>query len=698
MHGRLTMDAPDQPPRWMPPPDTSASVEIPDFVAEAVERLAERVHNRWAEKRLEEGWRWGPERSDQLKTTPNLVAYGELSEKDKDLDRATALATIRNLYQEGFRIVAADTPVDAGADDAALVEAKLAAPEALRFETVDALWRGYPAAFWQVHAGLGARLAKIACDAGWPLLAYDMASSLLTGEAPLSPAAEAGVRHIAVLSLMEVGAIERAAQELDKIGDGTPVDADLHGLRGRLAKMQGLRAKTPDDACRWFGRAREIYGAAYATSLGRFRQQGSRSAGEDAYYLGINAASLAAWSGHREEARRLAAEVLEICRKVTALSAQDEPQPWLQATRGEACLLLGEYSEAEAAYRGAAEALSGRWRALQSMRRQAMETAARTGGPVQAVDGWFKRPAMLIAGLGRRPVSCSSTGSFVFYYLREPSQLAEAEELARDCSELHLCFEAPLASFRAACGEEDLVRLDSLLARATRLHGAEDPQVAGEKLEPSMVHLLFRGACLLRGQELDLETGPASTPEDEELMTGTRAPFRAIVCADVKGFSRLDSRGLEIFCSELLGMVGKIADRFRSNALVLKTAGDGIFAVFRDLDSAVNFSLALRDGVASVDWTSRGLPDNLGIRISLDAGPVLEFNDPVTGRLDVAGRMVNRAARIEPITPVNHVYASRTAASLALSLGLPGVRFEYAGETPLPKGFGAFPLYHVASA
>ena len=170
------------------------------------------------------------------------------------------------------------------------------------------------------------------------------------------------------------------------------------------------------------------------------------------------------------------------------------------------------------------------------------------------------------------------------------------------------------------------------------------------------------------------------------------------MCADVKGFSRLDARGLEIFCRELLGMVGKIADRFRSNALVLKTAGDGIFAVFRDLDSAVSFSLALRDGVASVDWTSRGLPENMGIRISLDAGPVLEFNDPVTGRLDVAGRMVNRAARIEPITPVNHVYASRTVASLALSLGVPGVRFEYAGETPLPKGFGAFPLYHVASA
>ncbi|MFM8808906.1 MAG: adenylate cyclase, partial [Chthoniobacterales bacterium] len=92
------------------------------------------------------------------------------------------------------------------------------------------------------------------------------------------------------------------------------------------------------------------------------------------------------------------------------------------------------------------------------------------------------------------------------------------------------------------------------------------------------------------------------------------------------------------------------------------------------------------------------MPDDLGLRISLDAGPMLEFTDPVTGNTDVAGRLVNRAARIEPITPVNHVYASRTLAALALAMEIPGVRFEYAGETPLPKGFGAFQLYHLTAA
>ena len=116
---------------------------------------------------------------------------------------------------------------------------------------------------------------------------------------------------------------------------------------------------------------------------------------------------------------------------------------------------------------------------------------------------------------------------------------------------------------------------------------------------------------------------------------------------------------------------------------------------FRDVPSAIRFGLELRDTTAAIDWTRCGFPADLGLRISLDAGPVMEFKDPVTGREDVAGLLVNRAARIEPVTPVNHVYASRTLAALSLALEVPGIRFEYAGETALPKGFGTFPLYHV---
>lgn len=684
------MPSPTQP--WSPPPDVAASIEIPDFVEAALERLAERVHNRWAEKRIEEGWRWGPVRDDEARTTPNLVAYGELSEADKDLDRATALATIKNLYEEGFRIVAGDAGHAGAEGETEVVENALAVPGMLRLEAAAALWRHRSPGFWLSHPDLAARLAKLASDAGWPLLAYDVASRVLASTESLPPHIANRLRHAAVLSLMEVGALERAARELEMIGEDTDLAGDIEGLRGRLAKMQGLSAATPVVAAEWFERARRIYEASYVRALDRFRREGSREAAEDAYYLGINAAALAAWSGCLDEGCSLAAEVLEVCDKVEAM-AGGEGGAWLLATRGEAFLLRGEYEKAGACYQSAGHLLNDRWRAVQSMRRQARETAVRTGGPAALVDSWFKHPVILVGGLGP-PSGSPEGGALVFYFLRDPGGIEEAATLAEGSSELHLCFAEPLADLGARCPEALRGKLDTLVAGSTRLYGAESPLMTGEKLLSPLPELLFRGACLLRARELDLVAPFPSWPEDATPRGDL--PFRTIVCADVKGFSRLDAAGLVAFVREYLGLAGRIAARFRDSILVLKTAGDGLFAVFRDLEGAVGFSLALRDAVASTDWSAHGLPEDMGIRISIDAGPVLEFRDPVTGHTDVAGRMVNRAARIEPITPLNHVYASRTVASLSLALGIGGVRFEYAGETALPKGFGTFPLYHVA--
>jgi class 3 adenylate cyclase len=218
-----------------------------------------------------------------------------------------------------------------------------------------------------------------------------------------------------------------------------------------------------------------------------------------------------------------------------------------------------------------------------------------------------------------------------------------------------------------------------------------------EDISPSLARVFFCGCALLRGRELDTAVAdlPRLKPADFHFQTEPGVPFRAVLCADAKGYSRLDAPQLRIFAREFLGRVGSMVDRVRAQTVTVKTAGDGLFVVFKELPDAIRFGLELRDTMRKTDWGLFGLPEDLGLRISLDAGPVLEFDDPVSGARDVAGSLVNRAARIEPITPVNHVYASRTVAALATAMALPGVRFEYAGETPLPKGFGAFQLYHL---
>ena len=67
-----------------------------------VEALAERVHKTWVEKRLREGWCYGPERNDRLKQTPMLVPYDRLPESEKEYDRATALETLRAIREMGY--------------------------------------------------------------------------------------------------------------------------------------------------------------------------------------------------------------------------------------------------------------------------------------------------------------------------------------------------------------------------------------------------------------------------------------------------------------------------------------------------------------------------------------------------------------------------------------------------------------------
>ncbi len=89
------------------------------------------------------------------------------------------------------------------------------------------------------------------------------------------------------------------------------------------------------------------------------------------------------------------------------------------------------------------------------------------------------------------------------------------------------------------------------------------------------------------------------------------------------------------------------------------------------------------------------MPADLSLRIALHAGPVYEFDDPITGSRTYGGTHVSRAARIEPITPAGQVYASEAFAALAAACRTSSFSCDYVGQTPLAKGYGTLPTYHV---
>ncbi len=165
--------------------------------------------------------------------------------------------------------------------------------------------------------------------------------------------------------------------------------------------------------------------------------------------------------------------------------------------------------------------------------------------------------------------------------------------------------------------------------------------------------------------------------------------------ADVKGYSLLSEDEAVCFSASFLARVAKILQQFDKQILSKRTAGDGLFLVFHDLKSAIEVARNLQNMINSRDWQLDDLPANLQMRISLDAGPCYSYIDPVMDKLEFCGNYVVRAARLEPITPPGHIYASDTFVALCRAEGLGRGSFSYAGRVVLPKKFGTLAVYHV---
>jgi class 3 adenylate cyclase len=439
--------------------------------------------------------------------------------------------------------------------------------------------------------------------------------------------------------------------------------------------------------------------------------------------------------------------------------AGEKPDYWLAATLAEAELISGNNAAAELAYRAAAGLVQGNWRELCSTRHQARLLTAALGlapGFVErlfppigiavfaasalkrlasegTLDAWEQRQkAELKQRLAAAGVVCGYATAL------SPADLLFIETLLETEREINVVLPCSRRVcrqiFESAPGWA--ARFDRLLAKVSSVTEDTQPSCLDEGVNRTFSRLRALGAGILRAQRLDAELhvwageearpfaarlhGSAvlssfeyvacpyeTMPEDawaspirqgrpaEGSVYGEDYAIRAMIFGDVKGYSKLSDTELLDFARHFMKRVADVLAGHGARILSRRTAGDGLFLVLADLESAATVARQLRDMVAGARWDECGLPPNLGIRISLDAGPVYTFPDPVTQRGEVCGAYVNRAARIEPVTPPNEVYASEAFASLYVAAGGRTFRFDYAGQTQLPKGFGLTPLYCV---
>ncbi|MBQ9678636.1 MAG: Ryanodine receptor Ryr [Prevotella sp.] len=88
-----------------PQPIDTSDVKLPEQLEDLVEEMSKNVHEVWAETRIRQGWKYGVQRNDELKTHPCLVPYEELTEEEREYDRNTAIGTLKLIMKLGFKII-----------------------------------------------------------------------------------------------------------------------------------------------------------------------------------------------------------------------------------------------------------------------------------------------------------------------------------------------------------------------------------------------------------------------------------------------------------------------------------------------------------------------------------------------------------------------------------------------------------------
>jgi len=713
--------------KYEPKPIDTSKVKLPPYLEEIIEKLSISIHDNWAQKRISEGWKYGPKRDDVLREHPCLVPYAELPEEEKDYDRKTLTESIKMLVASGCAI---NTPASGDAAYAELL-------------TVDS--------FRQLGENLRRR--------GDSLQAYDAIETGLS-----SWPQDKRLLQLKALVLADLGVLKSAGEILIRLIKEGHDDEETLGILARTYKEEWLQSRDPESMKHYLALAFETYRKCFASTGG--------------YYPGINAATLATLLGKSGTAKKIASIVCKDClQKLADPEERNGAEYYLTATLAEAYLILKDYERADKYYELTGTLGKGMSQDLQATRKNARFLIKCLG-----IDGSKIEKALQLPGVA---VFVSDTiiednAGGCSKLAHNPKNIEYAVDHIRDILDKNaigigyssakaghdLCFlnalrekgcEAYIAlpfnkdKFLLECmgvtGGRDWERLFEDIYIA--LHNEERVSFASEwpigKMKDTFFYtnqFLF-GLALLKARQLDTSLylfsamsadaqrghGPThetvnwwesmgynvevidiplnkvkavaakakkkSLKTDEEADRAFKTNIMAIFFADVVGYSKMHEGFIPAFVKEFMGDVADFIARSNYKPETRNTWGDAFYFIFSNIRDAGVFALEIADIVARTPWEKRGLPKGLNLRISLHAGPVYHCHDPVTGQEMYTGSHVSRAARIEPVTPPGQIYCSQAFAALAAAYQVEEFNAEYVGKVNYAKGFGKFSTYRV---
>ncbi len=690
-------------------PIDSRNIHLPTELEHLTERLAANVHQHWMQQRIADGWRPGPKRNDDAKETPLLVPYEELSEEEKLYDRITAMETVKAILALGFTVTAPAS----GGGPGELSEEQLQKWQCCGSISELLSGRRYVQEQNITDPRAYRILAQQLLRKGEPLIAYDVASDglkLAKGDVRL--------QQLQALALARGGATAPANQILTALWDSGHTDPETSGLLARTHKDLWLALCDHCQGTEHLQKAHTLYQGGYENAVGKGDVDGS-------VYNGINAASTALLMGDTAAAARLAAEVSALCDR------KEPPDYWSLASKAEAQLVRNQFEDAENLYCEAAKDIKVSAGDLSATRKQARLLLRALGRDSGDLDHCFPLTAIRIVRTDlrrcrnknfdelRRLTDQAIAGRkrhFAYVSVLSHHDLAIVEGILHGGHEVHVVLPVPLdiPAVAASLGVAP-ERVKAILEGCASVLVASGLRANSSRVNCHYSELLRDGSALLHAQALDAHWAMVDLVCDEDGMrlepaevksstdslaigeSADRAPerIRGILFADAVHFSRLNEDQVEIFSKEFLGAIAELIDGTMHKPLTRNTWGDGLYFVFKELSDAGEFALELREKIVGTDWSTKGLPKELSLRIALHAGPVFKIMDPVTEHEVFTGVHVSRGARIEPITPPGEVYASENFAAIAAAQKIADFRCEYVGQLPLAKGYGTFGIYHV---
>lgn len=169
-----------------------------------------------------------------------------------------------------------------------------------------------------------------------------------------------------------------------------------------------------------------------------------------------------------------------------------------------------------------------------------------------------------------------------------------------------------------------------------------------------------------------------------------------VILTDIEKYSSLKDQDLKIYYNKIIPIIFEELKYYKDSAIIWNTWGDAIFAIYDKAEAAINMALAYRETFKKLDFNKFGI-SKLNPRIAGNFGEFELISDPLSGKSNVHGTLVNLTARIEPVTTPGEIFVTKEFRDMSLSSydKVDNVRFEDMGDIKLHKNAGVLNLFRL---